>query len=131
MSGTMMSVPLSSAGSTVALSFSSAMMDAYSVPWEPATIASLGPGFAPLMTMTGMLVAASAAAGTWMNPVARWLEWAVAVPTVKSAAWANKMVQRPRLIRKVVFVFIGSLALHHTGSDRSEPSDPEPKTEMD
>ena len=48
-----------------AMSFSRAMMDAYSVPCAPETRASTGPGFAPLTTTTGMSVAASTPAGTW------------------------------------------------------------------
>ena len=41
------------------ISFSTAMIDAYSVPWAPDTMASTGPGRAPWTTATGMLVAAS------------------------------------------------------------------------
>jgi hypothetical protein len=35
------------------ISFSSAMMDAYSVPCAPATRARVGPGFGPRITATG------------------------------------------------------------------------------
>jgi hypothetical protein len=46
------------------MSFSMAMMEVYSVPWAPETSARILPGFAPLMTTTGMLVAGSTPAGT-------------------------------------------------------------------
>ena len=45
-------------------SFCNARIEAYSVPCEPATSASVGPGLAPLITMTGMLAGASTPAGT-------------------------------------------------------------------
>ena len=41
------SVPESSRGLTLLIRRSTAMIDAYSVPWAPETTASTGPGFAP------------------------------------------------------------------------------------
>jgi len=67
-SGTSTSVPDRFAGSTAEISFSTAMIDAYSVPCDPATMASAGPGRAPLITTTAMSVAGSDPAGTWMAP---------------------------------------------------------------
>ncbi len=46
-SGTMTTVPEICAGSSFSISFSSAMIEAYSVPCAPATSASTGPGRAP------------------------------------------------------------------------------------
>lgn len=86
-SGTRMTVPVSWAGSRAVMSFSMAMMEAYSVPCAPETRARTLPGLAPLMTMTGMLVAASTPAGTSRVPVDFWPGEAEAVPTVKGA-WA-------------------------------------------
>ncbi len=63
-------MPDSSEGSRRSISLSTAMMDAYSVPWAPATMASTFPGRAPCTTITGMLVPGSAAAGTSIIPVA-------------------------------------------------------------
>ena len=59
------------------------MIEAYSVPWAPDTMARTGPGRAPCTTATGMLVPASTPAGTSMNPVAVWPRVARAVPTAK------------------------------------------------
>ena len=69
-SGTMITVPEISAGFSMPINFSSAMIEVYSVPCEPATSASTGPGFAPWKTATGMLNAASLPAGTSIVPVA-------------------------------------------------------------
>src|SRR6266478_8038560 len=69
MSGTRMTVPVSCAGSRAAMSFSMAMMEVYSVPCAPETSARTLPGLAPFTTTTGMLVAASAPAGTSRVPV--------------------------------------------------------------
>ena len=85
-SGTRITVPDSSAGSMRPISFSTAMIEAYSVPWAPETTASTLPGRAPWITSTGMLVAASAPAGTSIVPVATWPRSARAVPTVKVSA---------------------------------------------
>jgi hypothetical protein len=52
------------------------------------------------MTITGMLVAASTPAATWMNPVAFCPLRAVAVPTVKSAAQATLIIN----IGKRIFI---------------------------
>ena len=79
----MIIVPEISAGFSRPMSFSSAMIEVYSVPCAPATSASTGPGFAPFTTATGMLRAASTPAGTSMEPVAFCPRVAVAVPTVK------------------------------------------------
>ncbi len=84
-SGTRISVPESCAGSTAPMSRSTATIDAYSVPCEPDTTASTGPGFAPCATTTAMLSAGSAAAGTSMAPEAFSPRAAFAVPTVKVA----------------------------------------------
>src|SRR3954463_6455668 len=65
-------------------------MDAYSVPCAPATSASVGPGRAPLTTMTGMLAAVSLPAATAITPFARVPGRAVAVPMVRSAASAGR-----------------------------------------
>src|SRR6267142_853253 len=61
-SGTRMTMPVTWAGSSAAMSFSMAMMEVYSVPWAPEMRARVFPGFAPFTTTTGMLVAGSAAA---------------------------------------------------------------------
>src|SRR5580765_1236272 len=82
-SGTIMTVPETCAGSSIWITFSSAIMEAYSVPCAPETSASTGPGLAPRTTTTGMEVAASTPAGTSRMPVAFWPGAAVAVPTVK------------------------------------------------
>jgi hypothetical protein len=89
-SGTRMTVPLICAASRVRISFSTAMIDAYSVPWAPDTMARTGPGRTPCTTATGMLVAASTPAGTSMNPVAVWPRAARAVPTAKVASEARR-----------------------------------------
>ncbi len=81
-SGTRMTVPDTSAGSSVSISRSIAMIEAYSVPCAPATRASTGPGRVPRTTATGMSSAASEPAGTASTPVAFWPEFAEAVPTV-------------------------------------------------
>src|SRR5262245_26162191 len=81
-SGTRMTVPEICAGSRLSISFSIAMIDAYSVPWAPATSARTGPGLLPCTTATGMSSPASAPAGTARIPVAFWPRFAVAVPTV-------------------------------------------------
>jgi hypothetical protein len=62
------------------------MIDVYSVPCDPATNASTGPGLAPFITATGMLNAASLPAGTSMLPVAFCPRAAAALPTVKVCA---------------------------------------------
>src|SRR5437773_3964198 len=80
-SGTRISVPESCAGSTASMSFSTAMIDAYSVPCAPDTIASAGPGLAPLITTTPMSVAGSDPAGTFSTPYAFCPRAAEAVPT--------------------------------------------------
>ena len=78
-----MTVPEISAGFSIPINFSSAMIEVYSVPCAPATSASTGPGFAPWKTATGMLRPASTPGGTSMVPVALCPRAAVAVPTVK------------------------------------------------
>src|SRR6185295_11688160 len=85
-SGTRMTVPASEPGSIAPISRSTAMIEAYSVPWAPDTIARTGPGRAPCATTTGMLVAASTPAGTSRYPVAACPRSARAVPTAK--LWA-------------------------------------------
>ena len=94
-SGTMITVPESCAGSSSAISFSSATIEAYSVPWAPATSASTRPGLAPCTTTTGMFVPASLPGGTAMTPMAFCPRLAFAVPTVNvgrgSAAWAKTL----------------------------------------
>src|SRR5438046_1078531 len=84
--GAMITLPERAAGSTACASFWRARMEAYSVPCAPATKAMAGPGFAPLMRMTGMLAAASDAAGIAIQPLTRSPDRAVAEPTVRSAA---------------------------------------------
>src|SRR6266436_3518775 len=81
MSGTRMTVPVICAGSRAAISFSMAMMETYSVPCAPETSARTLPGLAPFTTMMGMLVAASAPAGTSRVPVDFSPGAAEAVPT--------------------------------------------------
>src|SRR2546427_8621371 len=71
-SGTRMTMPATCAGSRALMSFSMAMMEVYSVPWAPETSARILPGFAPLMTTTGMLVAGSTPAGASREPEAFW-----------------------------------------------------------
>ena len=83
-SGTMITVPDRCVASIIGISFSSAMIDAYSVPWAPANRASTGPGLPPCTTATGIDSAASLPAGTSITPVAVWRRAALAVPTVKT-----------------------------------------------
>ena len=93
-SGTTITVPDSVDASTVAGSFSSAMIDAYSVPCAPASSASTGPGLAPLTTITGIDSAASLPAGTSMAPAAVWPGAALAVPTTNGAcSAAHRLVE--------------------------------------
>ena len=66
----MITVPDSCFASMPVISFSSAMIDAYSVPCAPARSASTGPALAPCATATGIDIAASLPAGTSMAPVA-------------------------------------------------------------
>src|SRR5262249_38612830 len=80
-SGTRMTVPDTSAGSSRSMSFSTATIEAYSVPCAPATSASTGPGFVPVTTATGIARAGSEPAGTARTPVAFWPDAADAVPT--------------------------------------------------
>ena len=68
MSGTMITVPESSVGSILAITFSSAMIDAYSVPCAPDTSASVGPGFAPVTVTIGIERPGSDPAGTSIVP---------------------------------------------------------------
>src|ERR1041385_3480581 len=82
-SGKMMTVPETCAGSSVWMTFSRAMMEAYSVPCAPETSARTGPGLLPRTTTTGIDVAESTPAGTSRVPVAFCPGAAVAVPTLK------------------------------------------------
>src|SRR3979411_373277 len=86
--GTMMTVPEISAGLSSCITFSSAMMDAYSVPCAPATRARVGPGFGPRITATGIFVPTSLHADTSMNPVTACPVTAIAVPTVSAGCCA-------------------------------------------
>src|SRR5437016_3880806 len=65
------------------------MMEVYSVPWAPETRARTGPRFSPLMTMTGIFVAASTPAGTSKYPVDFCPGAAEAVPIEKDEACAS------------------------------------------
>src|SRR4051812_50107496 len=65
------------------MTFSRAMMEAYSVPCAPETSASTGPGLLPRTTTTGIEVAASTPAAISRVPVAFCPGAAVAVPTGK------------------------------------------------
>ena len=85
-SGTRITVPDTTAGSICWMSRSTAMIEAYSVPCAPETIARTGPGLAPCTTETGILSAASVPAGTSIAPNAFCPRAAVAVPTVNDAA---------------------------------------------
>jgi hypothetical protein len=80
-SGTRITVPLTAFASSCWTSRSTAMIDAYSVPCAPETMASTGPGFAPLTTATGIDSAASDPAGTSIAPRAACPRGADAVPT--------------------------------------------------
>ena len=82
-SGIKITVPEIFAASSVAMSRSTAMIDAYSVPCAPETMVRTGPGFAPRKITTGICVAASTPAGTSMKPMDFWPGMATAVPTVK------------------------------------------------
>jgi len=93
-SGRMITVPEICAGSRDWISFSSAMMDAYSVPCEPETSASTGPGFAPRNTATGIEAVASGPAGTSIVPNAFCPGPAVAVPTVNVCAAAIEVARQ-------------------------------------
>ncbi len=84
-SGRMITVPESCFASISAISFSSAMIDAYSVPWAPASSASTGPALAPCATAIGIDVAASLPAGTSIAPVAVMPRDAFTLPTVNTA----------------------------------------------
>src|SRR6185369_10150236 len=64
------------------------MIDAYSVPCAPETMASTGPGRAPCTTATGIDSAASLPAGTSIAPKAVCPRLAFAVPTVNVEAEA-------------------------------------------
>src|SRR5260370_613895 len=86
--GSTTSVPERLPGSTDGTSLCMARIDAYSVPWAPEISASTGPGRAPLITMMGRLVLASAPADTARKPLARCPVRAVALPKVTSAAGA-------------------------------------------
>ena len=66
MSGIRITVPESFVASSVAMRRSTAMMEAYSVPCAPETMARTGPDFVPRKITTGMRVAASTPAGTSM-----------------------------------------------------------------
>ncbi len=81
----MITVPDSCFASMPVISFSSAMIEAYSVPCAPARSASTGPALAPCATATGIDIAASLPAGTSMAPVAVCPRAAFAVPTVNTA----------------------------------------------
>ena len=59
-----MTVPVSVVGSICPMSLVSATIEAYSVPWLPAMNATTLPGFAPLITATAIVVAASEPRGT-------------------------------------------------------------------
>jgi hypothetical protein len=82
--GTRITVPLTVFGSSCWISRSTAMIEAYSVPCAPDTMARTGPGRAPLTTATGMVSAASLPAGTSMAPRPTWPLGATAVPTRKA-----------------------------------------------
>ena len=62
------------------------MIEAYSVPCAPDTMARTGPGRAPLTTATGIASAASVPAGTSIVPRPVGPRAAAAVPTRKSCA---------------------------------------------
>ena len=83
-------VPVRVRGSREALSRCSASTGGYSTPWVPAMSASTGPGFDPLMTVTGMTVPSSPGpAGTFNSPDASVPGAAVTPPMTKGAcAWA-------------------------------------------
>src|SRR5438094_418481 len=99
--GTMITVPESADGSIRSITFSSAMIDAYSVPCAPETSASTGPGFAPFATTTGILSAASTPAGTSIVPYAFCPGAAVALPTVNATS-AARIMRRFYLLRSAV-----------------------------
>src|SRR5262245_24858800 len=88
-SGTRITVPLMVFGSSCWMSRSTAMIEAYSVPWAPETTASTGPGFVPLTTATGIDRAGSDPAGTSMAPRPMAPRAAVAVPTRTDESWAR------------------------------------------
>src|SRR5258708_24513403 len=93
MRGTRMTVTVTWAGSRAAMSFSIAMMETYSVPCAPETSARTLPGFVPLTTTTGMLVAASTPAGTSSVPMDFSPGAAEAVPTVNLVCAATERQQ--------------------------------------
>jgi hypothetical protein len=94
-----MTGPEISAGLSSCISFSSAMMDAYSVPCAPATRARVGPGFGPRITATGIFVPTSLPAETSMNPGTVCPVTAVAVPTVSVGCYAVAAPHRTQLKR--------------------------------
>ena len=81
----MITVPVSCVASISAISFSSAMIEAYSVPCAPASSASTGPALAPCATAIGIDSAASLPAGTSIAPVAVCPRDALTLPAVKTA----------------------------------------------
>ena len=83
------SVPLSVFGSTDARTRWRARIGVYSWPCTPAVNINTGPGFAPLMMLTGSIVPWSPpAAGTWRAPLAAVPGAAETGPIVKGC-WAN------------------------------------------
>ena len=93
-SGTMITVPDSCVASIVVISFSSAMIDAYSVPCAPASRASTGPAFAPCATAIGIDSAASLPAGTSMDPGG-----GLAARGFGGSNGEDALIARPRLSR--------------------------------
>ena len=69
-SGRMITVPVSCFASISPISFSSAMIDAYSVPCAPASSASTGPGFGAMRHRDRNRQRSVAARGTSIAPVA-------------------------------------------------------------
>src|SRR4029077_5647063 len=123
MSGTRMTVPVTWAGSSAAMSFSMAMMETYSVPWAPETRARTLPGLAPLTTTTGMLGAASTPAGTSRVPEDFSPGAAEAVPTVNLDCAETEMQQsrpkngaRIRLWKRIIYLLLLSLAPAQVGA---------------
>ncbi len=113
-SGTRITVPAIVFASSVWINRSTAMIDAYSVPCAPETMASTGPGLAPCTTATGIDSAASLPAGTSIAPNAVCPRDALAVPTVNVAAAPAPPLCAPADAAAPAAVAPAVLATRHT-----------------
>src|SRR5262249_32939703 len=89
MSGTTITVPPNFLGSMRPISFCSAMIDVYSVPWLPPMNATVGPARTPRTTATGICSDVSLPGGIAISPYAVVPAAAVAEPTVTAGCCAT------------------------------------------